>query len=115
MSTGTPAGDLALMATETADPATWKWTSADKLFLDLLREAHARGMRVVIDGVFNHTGRDFFAFADVRRQGRASPYANWYTIHAEDDPVTPENEFRYQCWWGIDTLPEFADTPDGKD
>ncbi len=110
-----PAGDLALMAEETADPATWKWTAADKLFLELLREAHARGLRVVIDGVFNHTGRDFFAFADVRRLGRTSPYANWYTIHAEDDPVTPENEFRYQCWWGIDTLPEFADTPDGKD
>ncbi len=110
-----PAGDLALMATETADPATWKWTAADKLFLELLREAHARGMRVVIDGVFNHTGRDFFAFTDVRRKGRASPYASWYTIHAEDDPATPENEFRYQCWWGIDTLPEFADTPDGKD
>jgi len=110
-----PAGDLALMAAETADPATWKWTAADRLFLELLREAHARGMRVVIDGVFNHTGRDFFAFADVRRNGRRSPYADWYTVHEEDDPATPENEFRYQCWWGIDTLPEFADTPDGKD
>ncbi|MFM1903422.1 MAG: Neopullulanase 2 [Planctomycetota bacterium] len=110
-----PAGDLAMMATETADPATWKWTAADRLFLEVLRKAHARGMRVVIDGVFNHTGRDFFAFADVRKRGRASPYADWYTIHAEDDPATPENEFRYQCWWGIDTLPEFADTADGKD
>ncbi len=110
-----PAGDLALMGTETADPATWKWTAADRLFLTLLREAHARGMRVVLDGVFNHTGRDFFAFADLRTRGRASPYAGWYTILAEDDPATPENEFRYQCWWGIDTLPEFADTADGKD
>ncbi len=110
-----PQGDAALMATETADPKTWKWTAADRLFLELLEEAHARGIRVVIDGVFNHTGRDFFAFQDVRRRGRASPYAGWYTVLAEDDPDTPENEFRYQCWWGIDTLPEFADTPDGKD
>jgi cyclomaltodextrinase / maltogenic alpha-amylase / neopullulanase len=110
-----PEGDLAIMAAETADPQTWTWTAADRLFLDLLREAHARGMRVVIDGVFNHTGRDFFAFDDVRKRGRASPYADWYTIIQEDDPATAESEFRYQCWWGIDTLPEFADTPDGKD
>ena len=110
-----PQGDVALVATETADPKTWKWTAADRLFLELLEQAHARGIRVVIDGVFNHTGRDFFAFQDVRRRGRASPYAGWYTVLAEDDPDTPENEFKYQCWWGIDTLPEFADTPDGKD
>ena len=62
-----PAGDLTLMAEETSDPTTWHWTAADKLFLELLRQAHARGIRVIIDGVFNHTGRDFFAFADLAR------------------------------------------------
>jgi cyclomaltodextrinase len=110
-----PAGDRAIMASETADPKTWRWTAADRLFLDLLEQAHARGIRVVIDGVFNHTGRDFFAFKDVRSRGKASPYAAWYTILREDDPATPASEFQYQCWWGIDTLPEFADTADGKD
>ncbi len=68
-----PAGDLRLMATETADPATWKWTTADRTFLDLIRDAHGRGMRVVIDGVFNHTGRDFFAFNDIRDALRDEP------------------------------------------
>ena len=56
------------MATETSDPATWKWTAADKLFLELIEKAHERDIRVVIDGVFNHTGRDFFAFDDLRKR-----------------------------------------------
>jgi cyclomaltodextrinase len=110
-----PAGDLVIMGSETADPATWRWTAADRLFLDLLREAHDRGIRVVIDGVFNHTGRDFFAFDDLRSRQTESPYRDWYVVEAFDDPATPENEFRYKGWWGVETLPEFADTPDGDD
>jgi glycosidase len=110
-----PEGDFALMATETADPDTWHWTAADRLFLDLIREAHARGIRVVIDGVFNHTGRDFFAFADLRDRQQESPYRDWYIVRAFDDPATPEDEFRYKGWWDVLTLPEFANTPDGLD
>lgn len=45
-----PPGDLARLGRETADPATWGWTRADSLFLTLLAEMHARGMRVVVDG-----------------------------------------------------------------
>ncbi|MEX2309876.1 MAG: glycoside hydrolase family 13 protein [Pirellulales bacterium] len=104
-----PKGDLALMAEETSDPATWQWTAADKLFLELIRAAHARKIRVVIDGVFNHTGRDFFAFADLRKRQKDSPYRDWYIVQAYDDPNTPHNEFRYKGWWGVDSLPEFAD------
>jgi glycosidase len=103
-----PRGDLALMASETEDPATWHWTAADKLFLELLHQAHARGIRVIIDGVFNHTGRDFFAFADLRQNQAASKYKDWYIVQAFDDPATPQNEFRYRGWWGVDTLPELA-------
>ncbi len=110
-----PAGDLAAMQTETSDPKTWRWTAADRLFLELLKQAHERGIRIVIDGVFNHTGRDFFAFRDLREKQRESPYTSWYTVQAWDDPATPANEFRYKSWWGIDTLPEFADAADGKD
>jgi len=44
----------------------------------LLDEAHARGMRVVLDGVFNHTGRGFWAFHHVMENGAGSPYRNWY-------------------------------------
>jgi glycosidase len=110
-----PAGDLALMAEETSDPATWHWTAADKLFLELVRQAHARDIRIIIDGVFNHTGRDFFAFDDLRRRQQDSPYGDWYLVQGYDDPATPQNEFRYKGWWGVDTLPEFADNDAGDD
>jgi cyclomaltodextrinase / maltogenic alpha-amylase / neopullulanase len=110
-----PAGDFALMAKETPDPKSWQWTAADKLFLKLIEEAHRRDIRVIIDGVFNHTGRDFFAFEDIRKQGAASPYANWYVIKSHDNPATPENELKYQCWWGVETLPEFANNADSSD
>ncbi|HYQ85689.1 MAG TPA: alpha-amylase family glycosyl hydrolase, partial [Bacteroidota bacterium] len=52
-----PDGDRRLWAAENpADPKTWKWSAADSLFLRLLKEAHRRGMKVVLDGVFNHVG-----------------------------------------------------------
>ncbi len=110
-----PAGDLKLMGQETNEPASWKWTAADKLFLELLRQAHGRKMRVIIDGVFNHTGRDFFAFADLRKRQAASPYKDWYIVQSWDDPATPQNEFRYKGWWGTDSLPEFANNAAGND
>jgi glycosidase len=110
-----PAGDLKLIATETSDPKSWHWTAADKLFLKLLQEARARDMRVIIDGVFNHTGRDFFAFADLRANQAKSPYGDWYIVQHFDDPETPQNEFRYKGWWNVDTLPEFADSSTGDD
>ena len=110
-----PAGDFALLEGETSDPATWRWTAADSLFLTLLREAHARRLRVIIDGVFNHTGRDFFAFEDLRRNQDASPYRDWYIVRQFDDPATPEDEFSYKGWWDVASLPEFADTEDGAD
>ncbi len=110
-----PEGDLALMAQETSDPSSWHMTAADSLFFALVDQAHQRSMRIVIDGVWNHTGRDFFAFADIRERQQDSPYKDWYIINAFDDPATPENEFAYEGWWGVETLPLFADTPDGVD
>jgi cyclomaltodextrinase / maltogenic alpha-amylase / neopullulanase len=65
--------------------------------------------------VFNHTGREFFAFEDLRQRQAESPYRDWYIVEGWDDPSTPESEFAYKGWWGVDTLPEFADTPDGLD
>ncbi len=110
-----PGGDLAMLRSETSDPDTWQWTAADKLFLELLRQAHQRGIRVIIDGVFNHTGLDFFAFADLVKNQQQSPYKQWYIIQRFDDPATPQNDFTYKGWWGVDTLPEFSDAPGGKD
>ena len=41
---------------------------------------HAAGIRVVLDGVFNHVGRGFWAFRDVLEKREASPYRDWFHI-----------------------------------
>lgn len=110
-----PEGDLALMEQETSDPATWHVTAADSLFFALLDQAHDRDIRVIIDGVWNHTGRDFFAFADIVENQQESPYTDWYIVNEFDDPFTSENEFDYEGWWGVHTLPVFADNENGTD
>lgn len=110
-----PAGDLAKIAGETEDPTTWCWTEADKLFLKLIEECHRREIRVVIDGVFNHTGRDFFAFRDLKEHQEASRYRDWYVVHSFDKSETRHDEFRYEGWWGSMTLPIFADNAAGED
>ena len=110
-----PEGDLATIDRETSDPKTWQWTEADKLFLKLVEEIHSREMHVIIDGVFNHTGRDFFAFADLRKNQADSPYKDWYIVQYFDNPATPQNEFRYKSWWGFETLPEFAEDQETGD
>jgi len=67
------------IAGETDDPATWTWTPADRYFVDVLLPAcKRRGLRVVLDGVWNHTGRQFWAFQDVVRNGQESRYAPWF-------------------------------------
>lgn len=92
-----------------ADPSTWQWTTADSLFLKLIQEAHTRGIRIIVDGVFNHVGMTFWAFQDIVRHQQKSPYANWFDILSFDDPETPGNEFDYKGWIGIKDLPEFRE------
>ena len=46
-----------------------------KTFVSL---CHESGIKVVVDGVFNHTGREFFAFQDIREKRWDSPYKDWY-------------------------------------
>jgi glycosidase len=101
-----PAGDKEMLATarETDDPATWVWTAADLLLLDLVEAAHRRNLRVILDGVFNHTGRDCFAFQDLRAHGQASRYTGWYEIERWDRSL-PDG-FAYKGWFGHRTLPE---------
>ena len=103
-----PEGDWEIMQQEDPnDPGTWQWTSADKLFLDLLKKARERNIRVIIDGVWNHTGRDFWAFRDIRENGEASPYSDWYKITRFDDQL--DDGFEYDGWWGYLGLPEFTE------
>jgi cyclomaltodextrinase len=104
-----PRGDEARMAAETpGDPATWRWTAADSLFLVLVREVHRRHMRIIMDYSWNHTGTTFWAWRDVLAHQRASPFAGWYEIERFDDPATPDtNEFAYNGWAGVPWLPEW--------
>lgn len=45
---------------------------------ELVQECHKNGIRVILDGVFNHSGADFFAFRDVLEKGTASRYYDWF-------------------------------------
>ncbi len=104
-----PRGDEDRAAAEDpADPSTWGWTSADSLFLALVREVHRRGMRVIVDYSWNHTGITFWAWKDLLKNQRASRFADWYSIESFDDPATADtNEFRYRGWVGVPWLPEW--------
>jgi glycosidase len=104
-----PRGDSARMAAEDpADPRTWTWTAADSLFLTLIREVHRRGMRIIVDYSWNHTGTAFWAWQDILRRQQASPFAGWYEIARFDDTATADtNEFTYRGWVGVRSLPEW--------
>lgn len=105
-----PAGDKKLMAAETPDdPSTWQWTAADKIFLKVVKECHCRGIRVIIDGVFNHVGLNFFAFDDLKKNQQNSRYKTWFTVKQWDDPATEADEFEYECWAGVKTMPEIKE------
>jgi glycosidase len=71
-------------------------------FRRLLREAHRRGMRIVLDAVFNHVGEGFWAFQDVIERGENSPYVNWFYI--EDLPVIKEPTPNYATYENADYL-----------
>ena len=96
-----PEGDVALIKQETPDdPTTWVWTTADRLFLKVIKEFHRRNIKVIMDYSWNHTGKDFWALNDVRKNGRNSKFADWYNILEYDNPDTPEDEFKYEGWGG---------------
>lgn len=75
----------------------------------LLQQAHHRGMRVVIDGVFNHASRGFLQFNSVLENGAQSPYFDWFTVHSW--PLHPYPTVGdapgYACWVDLPALPEF--------
>lgn len=90
---------------ETDDPATWRWTKSDLMFLDFLKEARRQGFRVIIDGVFNHVGRAHPFFQDVIKNGANSAYADWFEIEGWPDALPAREEgfgkpggLRFRAW-----------------
>lgn len=78
----------------------------DKDFEELLQKAHARGIRIILDGVFNHCSRGFFQFDSVLELGKESPYVNWF--HIKNFPLKAySGEPNYECWWNMPALPKF--------
>ena len=82
-------------------------------FLALLDAAHQKDIRVVIDGVFNHCGRGFFAFNDVLENHRHSPYIDWFHLNnVPPDAYSPGDAGDYEAWWNFKSLPKFnTDNP----
>ena len=106
----------------------------DDALRELLDEAHARDMRVVLDGVFNHCGRGFWPFHHVLENGAASPYRDWFPLDdgvrsgargllafpAADHLVDMERRrtagalkgqtsrpvLGYEAWWDLPALPK---------
>ncbi|MDX2039121.1 MAG: glycoside hydrolase family 13 protein [Isosphaeraceae bacterium] len=74
----------------------------------LLDAAHDRGMKVVLDGVFNHASRGFFPFHDILENGEKSAYLDWFQIHGFPlNAYDHEAEPRYGAWWNLHALPKF--------
>jgi neopullulanase len=103
----------------------------NEAFKKLLKEAHKRGIRIVLDGVFNHASRGFWQFNHVLETGAASPYRDWFFFD-EDRlnghknwgayPSSHENKalqsedsltaIGYRGWWNLPALPKFnTNTP----
>jgi len=79
----------------------------DEIFDKLIKEAGKRGMKIILDGVFNHTGHDSVYFNRYGRYGslgayqsKESIYYDWFTFYDWDN-----NRDDYECWWGIKNVP----------
>lgn len=67
-------------------------------------ECHKNGIRVILDGVFNHTGRDFFAFKDIKKNRENSQYKDWYCNLNFLGNNSYDDGFSYENWGGHDLL-----------
>ena len=72
----------------------------DDTLIKLIRELHANGIRVVLDGVFNHVGRDFWAFRDVQQNGQDSGYCSWFSDLKFGGRSPLGDPFTYETWQG---------------
>lgn len=76
---------------------------SDEDFKEVAKNLHNNGIRLVLDGVFNHVGRDFWAFRDVKEKVKDSPYVDWFKLDFSNN-----NEFNdgfcYYAWEGCQDL-----------
>lgn len=85
---------------ETIDPALG---TLDE-FHELRDALKARGVRMILDCVFNHTGDSHYAFQDAMEKGRKSKFWDWYFF--EGFPVVQNPKPNYKAWWGFGSLPQ---------
>ncbi|MCM1258537.1 MAG: alpha-amylase family glycosyl hydrolase [Roseburia sp.] len=71
---------------------------------NFVAECHKEGIRVIFDGVFNHTGRDFFAFKDIQKNREGSPYRDWYCNVNFGGNTEYNDGFSYENWGGYNLL-----------
>ena len=86
------------------DTADYYWVDrrlgSNETLARLSKDLHERGMRLVLDGVFNHTGRNFWAFRDVLAHGENSAYCDWFA-NLRFGQRSPYNDpFTYEAWNG---------------
>jgi glycosidase len=85
----------------TVDPA---FGSNDD-FRDLVSALHDRGIRIVLDGVFNHCSDRHPFFLDAAEKGAASEYWDWFTV--DEDRIVQDPEPNYARWAGVRTMPDW--------
>ncbi len=95
---------------ETEDPSSWVWSKADEYFVNEFLPACKRaGMKVVLDGVFNHTGRPFYAFKDIEQYGSKSRYKDWFYVEFDEAGKLKA----WQSWANTGALPKFKQEANG--
>jgi glycosidase len=76
----------------------------DAAFKRLLTAAHKRNIKVLLDGVFNHTGDSHPFFLEASKNGPKGKYWDWYKI--EGLPIVKQPKPNYEAWWGLPSLPK---------
>jgi cyclomaltodextrinase len=100
-------------------PSTHRYNTTDYFKIDsklgdledfhaLIEVAHRNDIHIILDGVFNHCGRGFFAFNDLLENQDQSPYCDWFVVnHFPIDAYNPGDAQDYVAWWKFKSLPKF--------
>lgn len=90
---------------ETTDYQKIDWRfGTNQEFAQLTKELKAKGIRTILDGVFNHTSTDFPAFADLKEKGPNSQFRDWYFV--QNFPIELGRNPNYMAWNGFGSMPK---------